>query len=153
MIPSLTKQGVLPPGIWHASLEEFTEVFGKSSRRKMLLAGLEQAAISLLSAGWTTLFIDGSFVTDKPEPGDYDACWDITDVAEDLLDPVFFDFSDHRAAQKQRYGGEFFPAQLPEGLSGRTFLEFFQQDREGRSKGIIVLELQEFAEREEESPK
>lgn len=59
------------------------------------------------------------------------------------LDPVLLDCSDGRAAQKARYGGELFPAELPEGASGRTFLEFFQIDRQtGLAKGIIQLDLQ-----------
>src|SRR2546425_628399 len=35
-------------------------------------------------------------------------------------------FSRGRAAQKQRFLGELFPAQLPEGATGRAFLDFFQ---------------------------
>jgi hypothetical protein len=44
--------------------------------------------------------------------------------------------------RKARFGAEFFPAQLPEGISGRAFLEFFQIDRQtGEPKGIIELKL------------
>jgi hypothetical protein len=44
-------------------------------------------------------------------------------------------------AQKRKYFGEFFPAQMPEGASGRMFLEFFQTDKEtGRPKGICGVE-------------
>ena len=40
-------------------------------------------------------------------------------------------------------GGELFPAQLPEGLSGVTFLQFFQTDRTtGEAKGIVRLDLE-----------
>ncbi len=90
------------------------------------------------------MYLDGSFVTIKREPGDYDSCWDIDGVNVETLDSVFLDFSNGRAAQKRKYLGEFFPAQLPEGAGGRLFLEFFQTDKEtGRSKGIVGLNLQE----------
>ena len=46
------------------------------------------------------MYIDGSFVTVKREPGDYDACWDIDGVNAEALDLVFLDFSGRRAAQK-----------------------------------------------------
>jgi len=72
------------------------------------------------------VYLDGSFVTTKTHPGDFDACWDIQGVDQEALDPVFWDFSRGRAAQKRRFGGEFFPAQLPEGATGRAFAEFFQ---------------------------
>jgi len=69
-------------------------------------------------------------------------CWDITNVDPEHLDPVLLDFSIRRAAQKAKFGGEFFPAQLPEGISGRTFLDFFQVDKEtGARKGIVALDL------------
>ena len=58
------------------------------------------------------------------------------------LGPVLLDFSNRPAAQKARFGGELFPAQLPNGLSGRTFLEFFQIDKQtGDPKGIVALDL------------
>ena len=61
------------------------------------------------------MYIDSGFVTVKREPGDYDACWDIEGVNVEALDPVFLDFSKGRTAQKRKYFGEFFPAQMPEG--------------------------------------
>lgn len=93
------------------------------------------------------VYIDGSFVTAKDTPGDFDACWNVEGVAPERLDPIFLDFSDGRAAQKRRFGGELFPAQLPEGITGRTFLAFFQTDRRtGRGKGIVAIRLEDFSE-------
>ena len=58
------------------------------------------------------------------------------------LDPVLLDFANGRAVQKARFGGELFPAQTPNGPSGKTFLEFFQIDKQtGDPKGIIALDL------------
>ena len=38
--------------------------------------------------------------------------------------------------------GEFFPAQFPEGASGKTFLEFFQTDKDsGNPKGIVAIDV------------
>jgi hypothetical protein len=88
------------------------------------------------------VYVNGSFVTSKDFPGDFDGCWDITGVDPSGLDPVFLDFDNHRAAQKARFLGEFFPAQLPAGISGRTFLEFFQINRDtGAPKGIVAIDL------------
>ena len=92
--------------------------------------------------GCRTAYVDGSFVTAKPLPMDFDACWAIDGVDADRLDPVFLDFSNSRARQKARFGGEFFPADLPEGITGKTFLEFFQTDKEtGAPKGIVAIDL------------
>jgi hypothetical protein len=146
MLPKFDENGNLPAGIHWATWRGFCRRFGRSSRRRQLLKGLREALRLLHNAGCQVVYIDGSFVTSKRTPGDFDACWDIPGVDPDGLDSVFFDFSNRRAAQKDRFGGELFPAQLPEGVSGVTFLEFFQTDREtGGRKGIVGIRLEEFA--------
>jgi hypothetical protein len=144
MIPEFSRAGSLPVGIHWATWQEVESRFGLSERRRWLLAGLRSALAALHAAGCRKVYIDGSFVTPKHEPGDYDACWDIERVDVDSLDPVFLDFSKGRRAQKRKYFGEFFPAQMPEGATGRLFLEFFQTEKEtGKPKGIVGLNLQE----------
>lgn len=142
MIPEFTDRGLLPEGIHPATLEEVLERFRGNERREQLLTGLVEALRLLRAAGCRRVYINGSFVTSKERPNDIDVCWDIEGVDPVALDPVFFDFDDGRAAQKARFGAEFFPAQVPEGVTGRTFLEFFQVDRQtGEPKGIIELRL------------
>jgi hypothetical protein len=51
------------------------------------------------------------------------------------------EFADGRAAQKERFSSEFFPARASADLAGKTFQEFFQKDRHDRPKGIVKLEL------------
>jgi hypothetical protein len=140
--PPFEADGNLPPGQHRVDWAEFIARFGYSAYRKRLLNGLRQAIELLKAAGCSTVYVDGSFVTQKERPGDFDACWDVRGVDPSKLDPIFFDFDDSRASQKARFCGEFFPAQLPEGVSGRTFLEFFQTDRNtGNAKGIVVIDL------------
>lgn len=96
----------------------------------------------LRAAGCTTAYLDGSFITTKRRPGDFDVCWEMQGVNGRLLDPVLLDFSSGRAAQKAKYAGEFFPAETVEFASGMTFLEFFQTDKEtGQAKGIVAIDL------------
>lgn len=141
MIPTFRRDGRLPVGTHMASWQEVEERFGQTPHRGRLLAGLLRAMRLLRLAGCGTIYLDGSFVTAKAEPGDFDACWDIQGIQADLVAPIFFDFADGRAAQKEQFGGEFFPAQLPEGGTGKNWLDFFQQDREGQPKGIVVIDL------------
>lgn len=142
MIPAFQPDGNLPPGIHWLEWTELEARFGQTAYRRSILAGFRDGIQQLKAAGCQRVYVDGSFVTTKPQPGDFDACWDVSGVDPNVLDPVFFDFSNHRAAQKARFLGEFFPAQLPEGGSGRTFLEFFQADKDsGDPKGIVALDL------------
>ena len=142
MIPNFTAHGLLPEGVHPATLAEVMEHFGGNERREQLLIGLIEALRLLRAAGCRRVYINGSFVTSKELPNDIDACWDITGVDADALDPVFFEFDNGRAAQKARFGAEFFPAQVPEGITGKAFLDFFQVDKQtGEPKGIIEIEL------------
>jgi len=142
LIPEFNAYGLLPQGVHPTTLEEVLQRFGGNERRDQLLAGLVEALRMLRAAGCRCVYINGSFVTSKERPNDIDVCWDIEGVDADALDDVFFDFADGRAAQKARFGCEFFPAQVPEGVTGRAFLEFFQIDKQtGEPKGIIELIL------------
>jgi hypothetical protein len=143
MIPPLDPDsGNLPPGIHPATWEEVKLVFGTSGHRRRLLGGLRSAAINLRNAGCTALYLDGSFVSSKTIPGDFDGCWDPRGMRGHEVDPVLLDFSNQRARQKVKYGGELFPASIRADAAGQTFLEFFQVDKDtGAAKGIISLDL------------
>lgn len=142
----LDDTGLLAPGVHAASWEDFVSFFGSTPYRVRLIAGLRRALEALRVAGCGTVFVDGSFVTSKEVPGDFDCCWDTSGVDALMLhaiDPAFFDFSNRRAAQKATYGGEFFPAQGRESITGKTWLEFFQTDKEtGEAKGVIAIDVQ-----------
>ena len=142
MIPRWSANGDLPPGVHFATWRELERRLSFNPRRHRMLAGFRQACKELQKAGCRLVYLDGSFVTRKEHPGDFDACWDIRNVHDARLDPVFWDFSRGRAAQKQRFLGEFFPAQLPEGATGRAFLDFFQVNKlTGETKGIVAIRL------------
>jgi len=134
--------GRLPNGEHKTTWEEIVERFGWNEHRRRLLDGLADAAAILASGGCRRLWLNGSFVTTKEEPADYDACWDPDGVDVDRLDPVLLDLSAGRAAQKQRFGGEFFPNVIEAG-SGLVFADFFQNDRDTGRKGIVVIDLEE----------
>lgn len=142
MIPSFDElSGLLPPGIHWVTWAELEERFSGNSRRTMLLQGLRRAAENLRDAGCHFLYIDGSFVTDRDIPGDFDGCWDPTGVDPAKLDPVLLTFGPGRLAQKAKYHGELFPASAAANTAGSSFLEFFQISRDGVPKGIIALDL------------
>jgi hypothetical protein len=127
----------LPPGIHAATWRELVERFGTNERRREILAGLLRALQALNMAGCQRAYVDGSFVTSKEIPGDFDGCWDHTGVNFDALDPVLLDFEGRREAQKAKFEGEMFIADAP----GNRFLDFFRLDRDGRPKGIIQINL------------
>jgi hypothetical protein len=142
-IPEFNDSGNLPTGIHHANWQELEAKLAFNERRQELLQGMKRACESLKMVGCPRIFIGGSFATNKEFPGDFDICWQ--DDAVDFLqlqvsDPVLLDFKSRRAAQKAKYGGELFPASISaDGY--RTYLEFFQIDRNGEKKGIVAIDL------------
>jgi hypothetical protein len=142
MIPEFDERGELPPGIHHATWDETVTRYAITTRRGELLDGLLHALRSLRAAGCIVAYLDGSFVSVKEDPGDFDACWESTGVDPAQLDSELLDFSDARAAQKARYGGELFPVEASAEPAGTTFLDYFQRDRDsGAPKGIIAIAL------------
>jgi hypothetical protein len=133
---------VLPPGVHEATLAEIETVFTYNVRRRELFGGLVAAGVLLSSVGCRLILLDGSYVSAKPLPGDFDACWDPDGIDFNKLDPIFEDFDNGRANQKLRFGGEFFPSTLMEADSGAAFADFFQVDRfTGKTKGILAIKL------------
>lgn len=144
MIPGFDPGGNLPPGVHETTWDVFVARFGINERRRRLIAGLKRALDSLKRAGCTRAYVDGSFVTAKDQPGDFDACWDPVGVNGALLDPVLLNFDNGRQLQKIVFYGELFPSHWPADLAGRRFIEFFQTDKNtGDPKGIVALKVQE----------
>ena len=134
--------GLLPPGEHTAGWDEIRDRFGWNLCRRRLLDGLQEGPAALGAVGCRTVWLNGSFVTAKEEPGDFDAVWSPVGVDRAQLRadaPELLDLSDHRGEQKRRFGGEFLP-NVVEGASGRQFADFFQTDRDGTSKGIVVID-------------
>ena len=133
--------GVLPPGIHDATMEEIERRFTTNDVRRYLFEGFSRGVRDLCRARCKIMFLDGSFVTEKERPGDFDACWEPAGVDPRKLDPVLLDFTDKRRRQKLKYGGEFFPSSArADGI--RTFVDFFQIDKyTGMPKGIVRILL------------
>ena len=145
MIPRTNEDGLLPEGIHWATWAEMEERFATTDWRRMLTDGARRAAENLKASGCRILYLDGSYVTDKDRPSDFDGCWDTTGVSGQSLDPVLLSFVNRRAAQKAKYHGELFPSSAVADERGRTYLDFFQRDKQtGKPKGIVAIDLEAF---------
>ncbi|MFY9512886.1 MAG: hypothetical protein WAQ05_18120 [Rubrivivax sp.] len=105
--------------------------------------GLLDALRLLRAAGCRRVYLDGSLVTSKLEPGDFDACWGAAGVDFDRVDDRLLTFDRGRATQKAAFLGELFIADSRADPHGTLFRDFFQIDRDGRRKGIVVIDLGE----------
>lgn len=132
----------MPPGVHGATWDEVITRYGYNAHRRQLLVGLRAALDALRAAGCRRAYIDGSFVTSKAEPADFDACWELQGTELALLDPILRTLDLERRAQKIKFGGELLPIDSGNPLL-TDFLAFFQQDRDTRRpKGIVTLDLE-----------
>lgn len=151
MLPPLdADSGLLPVGEHEASWAEVMEHFGWNERRRALLDGLAEALELLAAVGCRRVWLNGSFVTGKDEPGDFDACWDTDGVDVDEIDPVFLDLTPagrprstaSAASLPERHRGRQRPR--VRGLLPKRTRRFPQGDRrlEGRRTNMITNDVQ-----------
>jgi hypothetical protein len=141
MIPDF-RDGRLPPGVHVATLEELRDKLGWGQRRKNLIDGLEMALRLMRNCGIERVYVDGSFVTAKNRPGDIDGCYDVPPGANlGAMYPIFPWTPANRTMSKAMFGVELAPSRAPATASGEPFISFFQKDRQGHRRGIVLLEL------------
>jgi len=139
MIPDFNDQGNLPQGIYESNLSEIEKRFAYNKPRQVLFRKLKLLVKDLRMAGCLTLYLNGSYITNKEEPDDYDACWE-TEGVTSSISPILRDIRKFKRERKQKYGGDIF-YRIPE--LGIDHLQFFQQDsRTGELKGIIRINLE-----------
>ena len=131
----------MPPGRHETTIEEVRRRFGIASViRGRLFKGLSAVAARARKAGAGRLYLNGSFVTDKKGPGDWDAV---------LVVPVGFNpgskdgaFLADRKRIKEDYGGDLFVIYEDDVEILEHYVDqVFGHDRHGRPKGMLVIDL------------
>ena len=138
-IPDFNASGALPEGEHQASWAEFYDRFAWNEHRGELAEKLAAAGRTLRRAGCARLWINGSFVTSEPYPNDVDVLYNAREVRPVLLDPAFRD----KAARRDVYGGDYLAIDMDHHTPSNPvgLMRFFQTDRDGQPKGIVVLSL------------
>ncbi len=141
MIPELTGEGMLPPGRHEATVGEIRRRFGRGNPvRTRLMKGLERVLQMAMKVGASLLFLDGSFVTDKKEPGDWDAVL-VLPVGSPIWSKEAIAMAD-RPEVRKRYGGDLFTMMEEDTEVLAHYVdEVFAHDRHGRAKGLVVVRL------------
>jgi len=142
MIPDFREDGYLPEGLHVATEAEVTFRFGTSTPRRQRLALRLRRWIELSRAiAAHRLFVDGSFVTSKPEPNDVDA---VVWIPNDFVQRVSrgdLETLELETMLLTRHPEEIFAAE--DRRDWNDWLDFFSRTREtdGRRKGVVEIEL------------
>ena len=112
------------------------------------MKGLRAAVEAFWAVGIEEIYIDGSFCTDKPDPGDIDGYWVEPDPGVyERIDQYWIDFElilvPHVRKWKPRMwvdlGVEFFIHPAMRASSEADFPDFFRHDRDGQPRGVIQV--------------
>jgi hypothetical protein len=144
VLPDLTEQGDLPPGVHLADWNEFRDRFCGASPRRVWLFGRLQALLELAGTNGKLrrAFIWGSFVTAKPAPRDLDILliMDEDFEVDGMSAPAQAVFDAVRA--KLLFESDVFWARSSIGRELLDlWLETYQTSRGFRKRGIVELEL------------
>lgn len=148
-IPDFTDCGVLPAGVHECTLPEARETLCYNDRRTAIWKGLigffDWAAGLPLP---TAYLIDGSYVTDKPVPGDVDVVVDITGCEEPEHQQWFDAWSQNHDYVKQAFEVDFYPFVVGVTNDFSAFFQYIRVEEALRRgippyvrKGILRVEL------------
>jgi hypothetical protein len=141
-IPLLQEDGLLLPGLYLAEMNEIEERFGKSTPRwKELFKRLRMFVELAQYCGALRMFVNGSFVTAKPEPSDVDVVIWVGARYIELLD------NDDESAKRLK---KMFDTRVPKDAlqaideqDWEGWVWFFSGLRENptKQKGLVEIEL------------
>lgn len=147
-LPSFRDDGWLPAGHHAATWQEVIVRFGgkPNSRRADILVSLlrwRDAARARTLAG--LVLLDGSFVSDKEVPGDFDLVFSYDAATETLVraDREARTLTDYQACRALGFLGDVFalPASLKTSSPALSGLDMFDFDRQGTPKGVVKVQL------------
>lgn len=140
--------GLLPVGEHEMKWRKVCELFGTTIHRKYLLELLHSVCIVLREAGVAKIWLNGSFVTSKERPNDYDLSYVLTEEIFAKLPDDPFKQEKADTLIKGQYAGDIkaepmscgatyhqdlFPNVIGHSHNGKPI--------EGEKKGIIILIL------------
>lgn len=140
--PNFNDNGDLPPGIHQATLSEVVEYFGKgTSQRRIIARRLENIFTLAVQTGHLARFIIfGSFITNKPDPGDIDIfllmenSFDVSELSGEMA--IIFD---HVVIQNYEGASIFWVRRLAALEGEEATVAYWQLKRDGTKRGIVEV--------------
>jgi hypothetical protein len=128
-MPPFNANGYLPPGKWSMSWRDFRTDYGFNNCRVHLLSGFRILLILLAESECSTVYVGGSFVTNRSVPNGIDGCFDVMTTKFAQLDPIF----QNPDQQYDRFGCRLRMDWMSQ------ILGFFQSNHDGEPVGVVEL--------------
>lgn len=136
-IPPFNNYGCLPPGIHVATMEAIRKRFAYNPKRKQLFFRFQSVVAMLASSDCPEVFLNGSFITSKEEPNDYDMCWEPCGIKATKEVRILLQNPQNL---KQQFLGDIRP-RIPSPPYQIDLVDHWQTDAGGEAKGIIRINL------------
>ena len=147
-LPDFREDGWLPEGHHAATWQEIAVCFGgePDSRRAVILSSLLRWRDAVRAKRLSGLVIlDGSFISRKDAPGDFDLVFCYEEASEVILrtDPDARTLTDYQVCRSLGFLGDVFalPASLQSLSPALGGLSMFDFDRRGIPKGVVEVRL------------
>lgn len=151
-----TETGLLPAGEHNMNWTQVCELFGGTNHRDYLLKCLYRICCILKQAGVPHIWLDGSFVTSKDRPNDYDMSYTLTKEIFARLPDDPFKLTDADRIIRARFSGDIRAEPMRGGalyhrdLFPNVVGHFHNgQPIEDVEKGIVVLVLDSLPDRQQ----
>jgi hypothetical protein len=144
VLPELTAEGELPPGVHIADWQEFQSRFGSLSPRRAWLSGRFRTLLELAATGGELrrVFVWGSFVTSKPAPRDIDVLLIMDEDFEVARMPASTQAVFDSVRAKLLFESDVFWARASIGDEMLDlWLDTYQISRSFRKRGIVEVKL------------
>ncbi len=147
-LPQFRQDGWLPDGHHAATWEEISARLGgeRGSHRAAVLSSLMDWRDAARAQGLAGLIIlDGSFVSDKGTPGDFDLVFLYDEISEKLVrdNAEARALTDFQACRALGFQGDVFalPLSLQRLSPLLSGMDMFDTDRQGKLKGVVEVIL------------
>jgi hypothetical protein len=127
-------------------------MFATTPHRRALWSNLEETIRKMMRHGLTgTLFLDGSYVTDKEFPSDIEVAFDVRSERDDQKLAAIL-FQANHFADLKKIGIDWYPT-LPDASNFILFFQYIKEKdiiekglRQGESKGLLEVVSWQIAE-------
>lgn len=137
-IPDFTDYGLLPQGVHDCTVEEAGQFLCSNERRKEIWAGLLDFFQWIMQFPRPdAIFVDGSYVTDKPLPGDVDVIVDVTTCAVADQQLWMNAWAQNRDYAKAQFSVDFYPIVVGQDHDFSAFFQYIRVD-EALRRGVSL---------------
>jgi hypothetical protein len=141
MIPDFYDGMFLPDGDHSATWQEVQDRFGQTGSRRTLCNQLSQFILTARGCGFVALYVFGSFISGKTDPGDVDLIWVYRDGQLENMGPECRDLIDY-SKMKARFAWDMFCCSDAPGVEGYLLEAFRENKAKTKRRGIIRIDLQ-----------